>query len=67
MKNTNKKVLLEELNEDDLKIYYYWKYLEPLQKAKEWNGPYIEEEKIKFIEFKNKYRENKYLYKNVVL
>ena len=66
MKNTNKKVLLEELNEDDLKIYYYWKYLEPLQKAKEWNGPYIEEEKIKFIEFKNKYRENKYLYKNTL-
>ena len=46
MKNTNKKVLLEELNEEDLNIYYYWKYLEPLQKAKEWNGPYIEEEKI---------------------
>ncbi|MEN2031586.1 hypothetical protein [Staphylococcus hominis] len=59
MKNTNKQALLEELNEEDLNIYYYWKYLEPLQKAKEWNGPYIEEEKITFTEF-----ENKYLYKN---
>lgn len=39
-------MLIEELNEEDLNIYYYWKYLEPLQKAKEWNGPYIEEEKI---------------------
>lgn len=66
MKNTNKKALLEELNEEDLNIYYYWKYLEPLQKAKEWNGPYIEEEKITFTEFENKYRENKYLYKNTL-
>ena len=66
MKNSNNKVLLEELNADDLNIYYYWKYLDPLQKAKEWNGPYIEEEKFTFSEFKNKYKENKYLYKNTL-
>lgn len=66
LKNTNKKPLLVELNEDDLYNYYYWKYLDPLQKAKEWNGPYIEEEKMTFIEFKNKYKENKYLYKNAL-
>ena len=66
MKNSNNKTLLEELNADDLNIYYYWKYLDPLQKAKEWNGPYIEEEKFTFSEFKNKYKENKYLYKNTL-
>ncbi|PTE89934.1 N-acetyltransferase, partial [Staphylococcus equorum] len=36
MENTNKKTLLEELNEDDLYDYYYWKDLDPLQKAKKW-------------------------------
>ncbi|MGJ7589305.1 hypothetical protein [Staphylococcus shinii] len=66
MENTNKKTLLEELNEDDLNDYYYWKYLDPLQKAKEWNGPYIEEEYFTFTEFEKKYRESKYLYKNTL-
>ncbi|OEK69642.1 GNAT family N-acetyltransferase [Staphylococcus equorum] len=66
MENTNKKTLLEELNEDDLNDYYYWKYLDPLQKSKEWNGPYIEEEYFTFTEFEKKYRESKYLYKNTL-
>lgn len=66
LENKNKKALLEELNEGDLADYYYWKHIDPLQKAKEWNGPYIEEEYFTFSEFEKKYRESKYLYKNTL-
>lgn len=56
LENTNKKTLLEEINEDDLVGYYYWKNIDSLQKAKEWNGPYIEDEYFTFSEFENKYK-----------
>lgn len=58
--------LLQELSEEDLHEYYYWKHVEQGQEAKRWNDPYIEEKDYKFDEFENNYLKKKYLYKNVL-
>lgn len=61
----NNDVHLEELNNNDLKDYYYWKHIDSRQNAKKWNGPYIEEKQYTLAEFNRNYTQNKILYKNV--
>ncbi|RIP37011.1 hypothetical protein BUZ14_00255 [Staphylococcus gallinarum] len=51
--------LLQELSEEDLHEYYYWKHVEQGQEAKRWNDPYIEEKDYKFDEFENNYLKKK--------
>ncbi|MEB7040071.1 hypothetical protein [Staphylococcus gallinarum] len=53
MKKINNALFLIELSAS------YWKYIDPLQNAKEWNGPYIEEDVYTFNEFKKNYINNK--------
>ncbi len=48
------KITLEQPTISDIDILYYWKYVEPKQEAKKWNGPYISEENIS----KEEYRKN---------
>ncbi|EIT86070.1 putative acetyltransferase [Fictibacillus macauensis ZFHKF-1] len=48
---SNQKVTLTEASEEDLQQLYYWKYEEPLQEAKKWNGPYIKEPYLTYAEF----------------
>ncbi|MDN8875487.1 N-acetyltransferase, partial [Staphylococcus aureus] len=45
--------------------FYYWKYEELEQKAKKWNGPYIEEPQIDKLSFMKELEENRYIYPNV--
>ncbi|TMW71446.1 GNAT family N-acetyltransferase [Alteribacter natronophilus] len=40
------KVVLVKASKEDIKEIYYWKFEEPKQEAKKWNGPYIPEGKI---------------------
>lgn len=47
-----KKATLKEATEKELEELYFWKFEEKEQKAKEWNGPYIKEEKLTKEEFK---------------
>ncbi|MBF7019712.1 GNAT family N-acetyltransferase [Staphylococcus sp. 18_1_E_LY] len=66
MKKINNELFLIELSISDLKEYYYWKYIDPLQNAKKWNGPYIEEDAYTFNEFKENYIKNQKIYENVL-
>ncbi|MGP4074672.1 GNAT family N-acetyltransferase [Halobacillus sp. K22] len=46
IKITGRKVILKEASLEDTNELYYWKYQEPEQAAKQWNGPYIKEEVV---------------------
>lgn len=56
---------LASLDEAIMDDFYYWKYEELEQKAKKWNGPYIEEPQIDKLSFMKELEENRYIYPNV--
>ncbi|RWZ58645.1 N-acetyltransferase [Halobacillus fulvus] len=53
-------VLLRKATETDLDQLYHWKYEDPVQEAKKWNGPYIVEEKISKDAYKKQWEEDIY-------
>lgn len=59
------KGVLASLDESIVDDFYYWKYEELEQKAKNWNGPYIEEPHIDKLSFIKALEENRYIYPNV--
>lgn len=58
-------IRIVEPNKDNLKLIYYWKFLEEKQESKKWNGPYIEEAKLEEKEYINKILSKDKLEQNV--
>ncbi|SET52243.1 Protein N-acetyltransferase, RimJ/RimL family [Salinibacillus kushneri] len=52
------KLLLREASDEDIDELYYWKFEEKEQAAKNWNGPYIPEEKISREEYRKQWNHN---------
>ncbi|WP_053218335.1 GNAT family N-acetyltransferase [Virgibacillus senegalensis] len=50
------KVTLKEPDQQAIDELFYWKYEEPEQAAKKWNGPYIPEEKVSKQEYEVSWR-----------
>ncbi|WP_436855630.1 GNAT family N-acetyltransferase [Staphylococcus caeli] len=53
------------LTESLIKKIYYWKYEEPMQAAKKWNGPYIKEPEMDKPTFLKEMKQNRFIYPNV--
>ncbi|MBM7553079.1 GNAT family N-acetyltransferase [Thalassobacillus pellis] len=52
IKIIGEKIKLKEATESEIEELYYWKYEEKEQAAKQWNGPYIPEEKLTKQEYR---------------
>ncbi|EKU46805.1 GNAT family N-acetyltransferase [Staphylococcus massiliensis] len=58
-------ISLSEIGFDEMKALYYWKYEEPLQAAKKWNGPYIKEPLMTFHTYIKSFEKSRYIEGNV--
>lgn len=52
-----RKVVLKKAESKDIDELYFWKYEEELQVAKQWNGPYITEDRITKMEYRREWSE----------